>query len=244
MWAMALDMPILGGPWGSQPSASRAARVIAALDEPPIQIGGPPARTGRGDMPTPTSAPGPPTVGYSSANAARIGGMAASTAAPRDGVVDAEHHELRLEVTGSGAQDRPAPAQPVEGHERLRGDQRVAVRQHVDVGEQVGPSGLRGQPAEGRDRVVPGGRHGLVGRSRHADVVADRDVERTRVVGSTSDRGQLVGARGGLPRLDVPGALRLDRQLQAPSDLPCRDDGTHRRSRFEVPEDRSDGSSG
>jgi alkanesulfonate monooxygenase SsuD/methylene tetrahydromethanopterin reductase-like flavin-dependent oxidoreductase (luciferase family) len=46
MRAIAAAMPSFGGPCGSQPSPRVAARRIAAGDEPPIQIGGPPIWVG------------------------------------------------------------------------------------------------------------------------------------------------------------------------------------------------------
>ena len=97
-------------------------------------------------------------------------------------VVDAQHLELRLEMARTRAEDGTAAAQPVERHEGFRRHQGMAVGQHVDVGQQMGPGGQRRQPTQRRDRVVPGGRHGLVGRPRHTDVVADRHVERAGVV--------------------------------------------------------------
>ena len=56
-------------------------------------------------------------------------------------VVDTEGRELRLDVTGADADDGATAREVVEGLELLGRDQRVAVREHVRVREEVGALG-------------------------------------------------------------------------------------------------------
>ena len=137
---------------------------MAGFDEPPTQIGGPPACTGRGRMPASVDVPGrrrrpsgtrrrtPPARRRSPRRAA---GRARSKSTP-------EQLELALHVAGADAEDRPTARQLVEGEERLGRHQRVAVRQHVDVAHSWVRSVIAGQVAERRDRVPPRRAHRLV----------------------------------------------------------------------------------
>ena len=189
------------GPCGSQPSPRSAARRMAALDEPPTQIGGPPACTGRGRWPSPsTFHVGPSIVGNSSANAARTASIASSSSAPRWRELEPEHLELALDVAGADAEDDPAARHRVERRERLRRDERVAERQHVDVAEQTRTvRGDAGEPPERRDGVPPRGAHGVGLLGRDGDVVAHGHVPEAGLVGRPGDRRQLVGAGARLP---------------------------------------------
>ena len=67
--------------------------------------------------------------------------------------VDAEGPELRLQVAGGRAQDHPPARQRVEGGHRLRQQERVAVGDHGDVGEEPQPLGCRRGPGEGDEGV-------------------------------------------------------------------------------------------
>ena len=53
--------------------------------------------------------------------------------------VDAERGELRFEVAGGDAEDHAALRQRVEGQQRLRGEQRVAIREHHHMRLQAQP---------------------------------------------------------------------------------------------------------
>ena len=88
--------------------------------------------------------------------------------APRRREVDAERLELGLEVAGADAEDDAPAGQRVERRERLRRDQRMAVRRDLDVRQQAHAARRRGEEAERRDRVVPDRRHRRRVRARHA----------------------------------------------------------------------------
>jgi hypothetical protein len=151
-------------------------------------------------------------------------------AAPAAVERDAQGLELALEVAGPDPEDGAPARERVEGEERLGGGERVAVPGNVDVGEEPDALGHAGQEAEGRDSVPPDGRHRRRLRARHADVVADGDVEEARPVARSGDLRQLGRPRVLLPRLHEHRALRDDRELE-PVGEPLRRadrDGGHR----------------
>ena len=186
------------------------ARRRAAGDEPPTQIGGPPAWRGPGLLAEAAVAPAE-LVGPRRPDA--VDGLVGQPAPL--GERDAEHVELGLDVAGADAEDDPAAGQLVEGGEGLGRDERVPVGGDVDVAEQPGALGDAGEPAEGGDGVVPDGAHRLGPVGGDGDVVADGDVVEAGLVAGPGDGGELVAAGGRLPRLGVVGRLRLHRQLHA-----------------------------
>jgi len=67
--------------------------------------------------------------------------------------VDSERVELGLEVPDPHAEHEAPVREPVEGGRRLRDEQRVAVGEHGQVGEQPDPLRDRGRVAERDERV-------------------------------------------------------------------------------------------
>src|SRR5262249_11809303 len=149
---------------------------------------------------------------------------------PPAGELHAEGVELPLEVAGADAEDDAPTGERVEREERLRRQERVAVRRDPDVGEEPHAAGRGGEEAEGRDRVVPDGRHRRRLRARHADVVAPRDVEAPDAIARLRDTENLRGAGGRLPRLREDGALGRDGELEPPHEPALGDDPDGRHS--------------
>ena len=203
---MAAGMSFFNVPCGSQPSPRSAARRMAAFDDPPIQMGGPPGLDRAGPLPEVARAP---LVGERGAN--RVDRFVGELAAV--GERDAEQVELRLDMAGADAEDRATVAERVERRERLRGLQRMAVRGNVHVAQQADVGRERGEPAECRDGVVPRRVHRLRVGSWDGDVIAHGDVVEAVLVARACDGGELARAGVLLPVLDEVRALRLDREL-------------------------------
>ena len=146
--------------------------------------------------------------------------------------VHAKRLELALHVAGAHAEDHSAAGERVQRCEALRHSQRMPVGGNVDVAEQpeVGAAGAK--PSQRGHRVIPGGADVQV--RGHGNVIADRHVTQPGLIGGRCDTGQLGGTGIGLPRLNKGGALRLDRQLNAPKLLTLTDHGDHRPSLLAV----------
>ena len=181
----------LAGHLGARRALGQPA--VAALGRTPQRRLRRAADPDRQRVPGAAAAPCPPSwmwpqygvsmSGYSFANASRITSIAASVTFDRARVVEPQEVELTLEVAGADTEDRSPAGQLVEGHERLRGVQRVPVAHDVDVRHDPHVRRERGDPAQRRDGVVPGRLHVRVERLRHREVVAHRDVEEPGRVG-------------------------------------------------------------
>ena len=124
--------------------------------------------------------------------------------------VDAQRRELGLEVAGRDAEDHAPAGEHVEAQHRLRGEERVAVREHEDVRLHAQPCRGRGrerQRDERIERVVAAAREpldvgrGMVGdearveagvlrgrRARHHRLAGDELLGAVDVVGGQPDR--------------------------------------------------------
>ncbi len=141
--------------------------------------------------------------------------------------VEVEQFELGIDVARAHTEDGAPVRHVVEREESFRRHQRMPIRQHVHVAEQARLRGDAGEVSEGRERVPPRRAHGFVVRPGNRDVVAHRDIEEAALVADLRDGGELVDACAGLPVLGVPGALRLDGQLDPVHELPGWDDSGH-----------------
>ena len=144
---------------GTQPCPRSAARRIAAVLLPPTQIGGCGCCGVSGRIVVPRvrklrpSTSISPSVQIAAHHVDRLVGELVALVE-----VDAQRGELGLEVAGRDPEDHAPARQHVEAQHRLRGQERVAVRQHEDVRLHAQPGGRRGrerQRDERVERVVP-----------------------------------------------------------------------------------------
>ena len=104
----------------------------------------------------------------------------------------AERRELGAQVTGGDTDGQTSPRHHVDARQGLRREQRIAVRQHVDVGVQTDPPGhhRRGRERDGRFEglVSPAGEPAVIGRRvvGHVGRVEPESFVRARELG---DRG-------------------------------------------------------
>ncbi len=147
-----------------------------------------------------------------------VDGLVQQGAAP--GEVHTEGVELLRYVPGADPEDQPPAREVVQGRVLLGADQRMLEGGQGDVAEQPYAGGGRRQVGEGGDRVVPDRAHGGGQPARDADVLAAGDVGEAVAVGGAGDLHEVGGARPGLPRLRVEGALRLHGELDAVGQLP------------------------
>ena len=106
--------------------------------------------------------------------------------------VDAERAVLAAQVAGCHRQREPTAREHVDGGGRLRDEERVAVRQHDDVGDQpdaLGHRGDVGERGERVERVVAARVEPLVGRRR---VVGERDAVEARRLRGPGEAGQVL----------------------------------------------------
>ncbi len=129
-------------------------------------------------------------------------------------------------VAGAHADDEAATREAVDGGELLGRPERMALGEDQHVGEQMRARRHGGQPAEGGRRVVPDGPHGVGQSARYGRVVADAEVEETRLVCHPGDPRQLGRTGHLLPVSHVERGLGLNRELHAVHDLPLGD-GAH-----------------
>ena len=147
---------------------------------------------------------------------------------PSGAEVDTEGIELRLHVPGTDPQDRPPTREMIEGAERLRRLQRMAVRRDPHDGQQMGVLRMSSQVREGRDRVVP--RRGHLRRIvvvGNGDVIAHADEVVAVLVGGLGDRDEIVDGRRVLPLVDEGAGQGLDRELDSERPLPRLRQRTH-----------------
>ena len=200
--------------WGSHPSPKRAVRRSAAGDDPPTQMGGRGAWTGRGLS---------PTAGGLPSSARSVGNSSPTPPAmprwPRRWPAPGRSNSGPMRSNSSATWPAPTPQMTRPPDRASRVANSLAARSgcrsgdHVDVGEQPDRRGDPGQPPEGGDGVVPGGAHGPGQPLGDEGVVAHPDVEEAGRLAGQRHLGQLVGPGLQLPGLHVDGRLRLDREL-------------------------------
>ena len=119
--------------------------------------------------------------------------------------VDAEGAELPLEVARADTEVEPPTGEHVEARRRPRREERIAVREHAEVGEHAEARRGRGGEGEPDERV-----EGLVAAAREPVVVGKgmlggvHAVEAGRL-GRAGDGGDALGAHELRPEVDVVG---------------------------------------
>ena len=190
---------------GVHPSARSTARRIARFEFPPTQIGGCGDCTGRGSIVCPRTSKCRPvscTPLSVHARAHRDERLVEQLVALVE--VDAEGAELGLQVAGAHAERQPPAGQHVEAHRRLRGEERVAVRDDAEVGEQPHGGGRAAAANDERDerveRVVAAGGEPLVFGVR---VLGDEHAVNPASSAARAHDGDRVGADELVARVDA-----------------------------------------
>ena len=116
----------------------------------------------------------------------------------------------------------------IEGAERLRRLQRMAVRRDPHDRQQMCVLRVSSEVRQGRDRVVP--RRGHLRRVvvvGDGDVVAHADEAEAVLVGSLGDRNKIVNGCRVLPLVNEGAGQGLDRELDSVGPLPRLRQRTH-----------------